>query len=129
MADQPAVNTFCWNELATTDAAKCTSFYTQLFGWTTETLPMGQGATYTMFKHGGKNVGGMLQMDANWGTIKPHWMPYILVEDVDACAKRLTELGGKVCVPPTDMMVGRFAVVEDPTGGYFSIIKFTRPPA
>jgi predicted enzyme related to lactoylglutathione lyase len=129
MANQPATNTFCWNELATTDAGVCTKFYTQLFGWTTELVPIGGGANYTVFKQGDTKTGGMLQMDANWGTIRPHWMPYILVDDVDQYAKRVSELGGKVCVPPTTMQVGRFAVVEDPTGGYFSIIKFNQPPA
>jgi predicted enzyme related to lactoylglutathione lyase len=129
MADQPAVNTFCWNELATTDANACAQFYTALFGWTTESLPIGPGTTYTRFRQGDKMIGGMLQMDANWGSIRPHWMPYIVVDDVDRCARQVAELGGKVCVPPNDMSVGRFAVVEDPTGGYFSIIKFKQPPA
>jgi len=45
------------------------------------------------------------------------------VDDCDAYAKKITDNGGKVCVPPTDIAVGRFAVVEDPNGGFFSIIK------
>jgi predicted enzyme related to lactoylglutathione lyase len=28
-----------------------------------------------------------------------------------------------VCIPPTDIAVGRFAVVEDPEGAVFSIIQ------
>jgi predicted enzyme related to lactoylglutathione lyase len=78
--------------------------------------------TYTLFKQDGKDVGGMLQMTAEWAGVKPHWMAYVAVEDVDACAKKIPELGGKVCVPPTDISVGRFAVVEDPAGAVFSII-------
>ena len=27
---------FCWNELATTDAEACKKFYSELFGWTTK---------------------------------------------------------------------------------------------
>jgi predicted enzyme related to lactoylglutathione lyase len=50
-------------------------------------------------------------------------MPYISVDDCDAYAKKITENGGKVCVPPTDISVGRFAVVEDSQGTFFSIIK------
>jgi predicted enzyme related to lactoylglutathione lyase len=123
MAEKPTDNTFCWNELATRDAAGCEKFYTALFGWTTEHVPI-PGGHYTMFKLGDRQVGGMLQMTAEWpGEIRPHWMPYIAVADVDACAARITELGGKVCVPPTDISVGRFAVVSDPSGGTFSIIK------
>jgi predicted enzyme related to lactoylglutathione lyase len=121
MADQPKPNTFCWNELATPDSSASGKFYTALFGWTTERLPA-PGMTYTLFKQDGKDVGGMLQMTAEWAGVKPHWMAYVAVEDVDACAKKIPELGGKVCVPPTDISVGRFAVVEDPTGAAFSII-------
>jgi hypothetical protein len=39
---------------------------------------------------------------------------------------RAAELGGKVCVPPTDIPnVGRFAVINDPQGAVFSIIRLT----
>jgi predicted enzyme related to lactoylglutathione lyase len=66
----------------------------------------------------------MLQMTAEWGDVPPHWMVYISVEDCDAAAKKVAELGGQVCVPPTDLPeVGRFAVINDPTGATFSIIK------
>jgi predicted enzyme related to lactoylglutathione lyase len=36
---------------------------------------------------------------------------------------KITENGGKVCVRPTDISVGRFAGIEDPNGGFFSIIR------
>ncbi len=64
----------------------------------------------------------MLQMTPEWGEMPSHWMSYVAVPDVDATARRITALGGKVCVPPTDISVGRFAVVNDPTGATFSII-------
>ncbi len=123
--DHMPVNTFNWNELATTDSAKCKEFYCQLFGWTPETVPAG-AHEYTTFKQDGHMVGGMIQMTKEWGDIRPHWMGYIGVEDVDRTAQRLKELGGKVCVPPTDISVGRFAVVEDPTGAVFSIITWKK---
>ncbi len=125
MAEQ-ATNRFCWNELATPDAAAATRFYCGLFGWTPRTTDLGK-MTYTHFQanqeNDGQDVGGMLQMTAEWGSTPAHWMPYVAVADVDACARRATELGGKVCVPPTDISVGRFAVITDPTGATFSIIK------
>jgi len=120
-----APNAFNWNELATTDASKCKQFYCQMFGWTTETVPAG-GFDYTLFKNAGQNIGGMIQMTKEWGNVRPHWMPYIGVEDVDRTAQQITEMGGKVCVPPTDISVGRFAVVEDPTGAVFSIITWKK---
>jgi predicted enzyme related to lactoylglutathione lyase len=119
---EPMTNRFCWNELVTSDAAGCEKFYSQLFGWGTKKVPFGHGI-YTVFQADGKDVGGMLQMTAEWGNTPPHWMAYVAVEDVDACAKKVQELGGKVCVPPTDISVGRFAVLNDPSGAVFSVIK------
>src|ERR1700722_11814698 len=124
MADVMKIGSFGWNELATTDPIKCKEFYTKLFGWTTEDSPMPHGV-YTVFSNDGQKIAGMLQMTAEWGTSRPHWMPYVTVADTDASAKRVAELGGKVCVPPTDIPnIGRFAVVEDPVGGDFSIMKW-----
>lgn len=53
--------------------------------------------------------------------IPSHWIAYIGCDDTDATCAKATELGGKVCVPPTDIPgIGRFAVVEDPNGAIFS---------
>ncbi|MEO8071863.1 MAG: VOC family protein [Acidobacteriota bacterium] len=50
-------------------------------------------------------------------------MSYIAVDDVDAAAEKVTELGGSVRVPPTDILnTGRFCVINDPTGAVFSLI-------
>jgi hypothetical protein len=63
-------------------------------------------------------------MTPEWGNVSPYWSCFVAVEDVDACARRVGELGGKILVPPMDIPVGRFAVVEDPTGAAFYIIRF-----
>ena len=104
------------------DATACKKFYGAVFAWTALDQAFGP-MTYTIFKKGDLQTAGMLQMTAEWGDMKSHWMPYISVDDCDAMAGKITENGGKVCVPPTDISVGRFAVVEDPGGAYFSIIK------
>jgi uncharacterized protein len=54
-------------------------------------------------------------------------MVYFAVEDIDAAVAKATELGGKVAVEPTDTPVGRFAVLNDPHGAVFSVIRLSRP--
>jgi predicted enzyme related to lactoylglutathione lyase len=55
-------------------------------------------------------------------------MPYFQVEDCDAAAAKAAKLGGSVCVQPTDIpTIGRFAVLQDPTGATFSVIKMEQP--
>ena len=59
------------------------------------------------------------------GDIPPNWLPYVTVADCEASAARVTELGGKVIVPPTDVPeVGKFAVFCDPGGAALAIIQF-----
>jgi predicted enzyme related to lactoylglutathione lyase len=53
-------------------------------------------------------------------------MIYITVANCDERAARATQLGGNVCVPPTDIPnVGRFSVIGDPQGATFSLIQMT----
>lgn len=118
-----ATGTLCWSELATTDRMKAREFYTQVFGWKAKAADM-TGVEYTQWMAGEMPVGGMMEMTAEWKGAPPHWMPYFLVADCDATADRGKELGGSACVPPTDIPnVGRFAVLVDPQGAYFSILK------
>lgn len=111
-----------WFELMTPDLAKAKPFYGELFGWTWNEVPMGE-FTYTMIMAGEMPVGGMMQMED--ASIPSHWMPYVSVDDVDAKATWVKEHGGQVKVGPMDIPnnVGRFAVVQDPQGGWFTLFR------
>jgi predicted enzyme related to lactoylglutathione lyase len=116
--------TFCWIDLATTDAAAVGKFYGELFGWETTDQPAGPDMIYTRFSQGGKAVGAMYEMGAEMLEMKipPFWMSYISVADADATAAKARELGANVQRDPFDVMdVGRMTVIQDPAGAYFSI--------
>ena len=129
MAGQPlpAHGAFCWNELATTDAEGAKKFYTELFGWQ---LKEGDAApmAYTEIVVGGAHVGGIYQSGPeHGGGMPPQWMTYVAVDDVDAAARRVAELGGRVNVPPMDIPdVGRFCVIADPQGAALSLVTLPR---
>lgn len=116
----------CWREVAVRDAAAARGFYTALFGL--EARPLGApGMVYETLHCGDQTVGGIMQMDEHWPADVPaHWMTYFAVEDADAAAGRVTAGGGKVCVPPFDTPYGRIAVVNDPWGATFSIMKMAQ---
>lgn len=126
----PANGSFCWNELSTTDDEAAIKFYTELLGWElkrsnavacegSDAPPM----VYNEIVVDGRHVGGILKMGPEFGEMPSHWMAYVAVEDVDAKARQVWELGGKVRVPPTDIPnVGRFSVVDDPTGATIALI-------
>ncbi len=115
-----------YNELLTNDVDRAGKFYVQTIGWTTQAVDMGPMGTYTLFKRtGDKNdKGGMMPIGPNMKGVPPHWLAYFAVADCDASAKKVSELRGKVLMPPTDIPnVGRFAVVQDPQGATFALFK------
>lgn len=119
----PANGAFCWNELATTDLEAAQNFYKELLGWQIKESNATGAMVYNEIVVGDEHVGGIYKMGPDCGGAPSHWMAYVAVEDVDAKARQVWELGGKVCVPPTDIPnVGRFCVVNDPTGATISLI-------
>ncbi|RKX23203.1 MAG: VOC family protein [Candidatus Zixiibacteriota bacterium] len=124
MSDQtPKHGHFCWNELVTNDTKAAGDFYTKLLGWSANKQDMGD-FTYTIFKAGDNEVGGMMAIGKDWGDVPPHWMAYVVVDDVDVSTRKAEELGAKVCMPTTDIpKVGRFSVITDPTGATISLFK------
>lgn len=125
----PSHGEFCWMELASSNVEACKPFYSELFGWKMENSKAVPGFEYIEFGvDETSKMGGMFQMTKEFcnaeGEMKPsHWMLYIAVNDVDAAAGKAKELGGEVCVPPTDIPnVGRFCVINDPSGATLSLI-------
>ena len=112
-----------WNELSTNDVGAARDFYTGLFGWTAEASDMGGGKEYTIFSAGDDQVAGMMEITPDMGPMPPSWGIYIDVEDPDETAARVKDLGGNVFVPPTDFPGGRFALVTDPQGAAFGVVK------
>jgi uncharacterized protein len=122
-------NSFCWNELSTPDTAEAGDFYAGLFGWGKKTQDMGE-MVYTSFMNGDRPVGGMYSPTPEMGPIPPNWMVYFAVDDTDAKVAKANELGANIIVPAADIPgTGRFAVIQDPQGAVFGIIKLNTPPA
>ena len=118
------LNTLCWNELMTNDTERAKDFYTKLFGWKTKG---DSGATpYTEWINGEEHIGGMMQIQPDMGPMPPNWGLYFAVDDCDSKVAQAQSLGARTYVPPTDIPnVGRFAVLADPQGAVFNIIKLT----
>jgi len=120
--------TYSWSELMTTDIPGAIAFYAAVFGWGAETNGEGAGA-YTEFKVAGRSIaGGMVKPPTVPAAMPPFWGVYFAVVDTDATSARITELGGSIIIPPTDIEPGRFAVAIDPTGAGFSVIAMNPAP-
>ena len=83
-------NPFVHVELQTNDPASAKKFYTSLFGWKLQDVPMPNG-TYTMIDVGGGTGGGMMRNPVPGAP--SHWLSYVAVDDIHASTKKAKELG------------------------------------
>ena len=112
-----APGTFSWVDLQTTDVGAAKAFYSSLFGWDYDEIPMDEGAeSYWMAKVEGEAVGALGGLQAGTG-IPPHWNSYVTVTSADETLARVRELGGTVIGDAFDVFTaGRMGVLTDPTG-------------
>jgi predicted enzyme related to lactoylglutathione lyase len=114
-----------WYELMTPDPDGAKLFYDKVAGWTIEAAPS-RPLDYRMISATGGLAGGVLrvmEMMLAEGA-QPAWLFYVSVEDADAAVARVQSLGGRILVPPTDIEgVGRFALLTDPQGAPFYIMR------
>ncbi len=110
--------TFSWSELVTSDAEAAKRFYTSLFGWEYDDMPIPDSPPYSMAKRDGRTVAALYPSDEQ----PPHWNCYVTVASADAAAARAKELGANLMAEPFDVMdAGRMAVLADPTGAALAV--------
>ena len=119
-------NMFGWAELNARSIEKVKPFYKKLFGWAEKKSPMGEGqpGEYTEFQVAGESIAGGVEMNAMVPAEVPsYWLVYFNVDDVDKAAKKAIDLGAMQIVPPQDFQGGRFAILTDPQGASFGLLK------
>jgi len=100
---------FIWFDLAVADGDQVGTFYQDLLGW-----KLGPGA--------GDYHGWITGAEGQpWAGIRPTgasegrgWVPYVVVDDLDAAAERAVALGGRVVQPRTEGPAGTSVLVADP---------------
>jgi len=111
-----------WNELNTKEPEKAAQFYAKVLGVEIETL---EGPTpYTMLKVDGRPVAGILRTTPEMGEFPSSWDVYFASSDADATASKAVTAGGKALREPFDIPgMARMAVLQDPQGAVFEVIK------
>lgn len=122
--EMPGVGEFCWESLSTTNPAAAVDFYQKVVGWGVTSMPSPEGPMplFTRQRQGqseslasvGPSPDGQFSA---WGT-------FVGVESVDATVAKAEQLGAKIWLAGTDIPdVGRFAVLEDPTGAAIYVFQ------
>ena len=116
--------------LRTPDPDRSAAFYRDVFGWETEGFAPG----WALFRLPGVVCGEPGQpvprdviaaMTASDGPA--HWRVDFWVDDADALAEQVTDLGGRVVVQPYAAGPMRQAVLADPAGAEFSVTTAPGP--
>jgi len=123
---RPLHGSHIWYELMTTDPDGASRFYEQVvpglkFG---DRLPGDQDYRIIGRSDGG-SLGGVLGLTAEMQSngARPIWMGYIGADDVDATVAQVEARGGKALMPAFDIPQGRIAMVADPQGNPFYVMK------
>jgi predicted enzyme related to lactoylglutathione lyase len=119
-------NSMGWAELNARGFDKAEPFYKNLFGWGEKKTPASaeNPTEYTEFQAGGQSIAGGMEMNSMVPAQVPsYWMVYFNVDNVDKAFDKVIAEGGKEMLSPQDMPGGRFAIVSDPQGAAFGLLK------
>ena len=105
-------------------ASKAKPFYKKVFGWGEKKSEMAEGMEYTEFLANGESIAGGMEMNPMVPAEVPsYWMVYFNVDDVDQAFKKAIDTGGKEMLAPQEFPGGRFAILQDPQGAAFGLLK------
>ena len=111
---------FVWFDLTTAAAGDgVQDFYSGMFGWT---FGPGMGAYESFVTDGEEPWAGVTETGA---PVAGRWIPYVVVDDLDAAAKQAVALGGTVVRERTTGPAGTSVMVADPVGAVVALFTPT----
>jgi uncharacterized protein len=99
-------------ELHTGDREAASAFYARLLRWRPEVLEARCGS-YLALELGGGLGGGIVEC----ATRRPLWLPYVEVDQIEACTARAHGLGARVLLAPRECPSGWRSVVATREAG------------
>ena len=122
--DKPEIGSMAWRDLTVDDAEGVRDFYKAVVGWDSEDVGMGEYNDFSMVAPGSREaIAGICHARGSNAKIPAQWMMYIVVADVDQCARSCTELGGEVLDGPRPIGQSRFCVIRDPAGAVCALYQ------
>jgi uncharacterized protein len=107
------------NQLNTSDPERALQFYSELFGWRSETMEEGDQPYWGLYNGETVNA-GLMNLPEGPG-MPSHWLVYFGTDDIDAASDRITASGGTVMVPKMPVPGGEILVAQDPQGAIFAL--------
>ncbi len=113
-----------WTDLTVPDAESLRDFYSEVTGWTSEAVSMGEYSDFSMNDANGTPVAGICHARGVNAGLPPQWLVYITVDNLEARLARCVELGGKALAEIRSLgPMGRYCVIQDPCGAVAALFE------
>ncbi|MCV2885163.1 VOC family protein [Aestuariibacter sp. AA17] len=113
-----------WLDLTVDDATTLKSFYQNVLNWHATPVKMGDYADYSMsVDRESDPVSGICYKRGENADMPSVWMPYFIVEDLDAAIDKVTQQGGEIVSKIKGFGSSRYVVIKDPAGAVCSIYQ------
>jgi predicted enzyme related to lactoylglutathione lyase len=109
---------FVWFHHNGQKSKQTTEFYESLLSWKASPGPGGM----TMLAAGAGPVAAAGTEGDRYGD-RDEWIPFVVVEDVDAATERAVSLGARLLREKSRGPAGEFSVVRDPGGAALALWK------
>jgi len=110
-----------WVDLTVDHAEVLRGFYSDVIGWKSEAVDVGEYNDYIMTENGELIAGICHNRDTNYG-VPPVWIPYFEVESLEKSLQMCINQGGSVIKPIAVIMESKqYAVIQDPCGAVCAI--------
>lgn len=123
----PTPGEFCWEKLGAPDHDAAKAFYAAVVGWGARAFGAGGDTTTQVFTMDGQSMASLTPLPPN---TPPHWLSYVLVDDLGRAHECVRRFGGTVLMERWEVpTVGFIAVVADPQGAVLGLLEAPRPAA
>jgi predicted enzyme related to lactoylglutathione lyase len=127
MSNQPqgSIGTIVWTDITVDNTDELRAFYSQVVGWQSSEVGMGDHRDFNMHIPASNNVvAGICHARGVNADLPPAWLVYITVDDLDQSVTRCLELGGRVIAGPKEAGEhGRYCVIRDPAGAAAALFE------
>lgn len=119
------IGSVIWNDLTVENAEEVSKFYSEVVGWESEPVNMGNYNDFNMNRpQDGVTGAGICHAKGSNANLPAQWLIYIAVENIDKSVERCLALGGKVIASVKLMKgYGRYCVIQDPAGAVAALFE------
>jgi predicted enzyme related to lactoylglutathione lyase len=94
-----------------------------LAGYKLESILPDTISNYKLLTRENKPRAGITQIP--WENVKPNWLSYIMVDDIQIAVTEAEKLGARIIVAPAPQLRnGTVAILADPSGAVFGLQKW-----